>query len=65
MSSMGDKAKGIANETVGKIKKNVGDATDNTRLEAEGTAQEVKGKGQQTVGEAKDKVKVKDAVDRL
>jgi uncharacterized protein YjbJ (UPF0337 family) len=57
MSSTSDRVKGTANEAAGKIKKGVGEATNNPNLKAEGRAQELKGKTQQTVGKAKDAVK--------
>lgn len=41
MSSTVDKAKGLANETIGNVKQAAGKATGNTSLQAEGKAQEV------------------------
>ena len=43
MSSTTDKAKGYANEAVGKAKEGIGRATGNENLEAEGDAQQIKG----------------------
>src|SRR5690606_21962044 len=43
MSSTEDKMKGKANESIGKVKQGLGEATDNPRLKGEGQAQEVKG----------------------
>ncbi|MGY2047626.1 CsbD family protein [Methylobacterium sp. JK268] len=57
MSSLTDKVKGVANETVGNIKQGVGNLTDNDKLKAEGKAQELKGEAQKTVGDAKDGIK--------
>jgi uncharacterized protein YjbJ (UPF0337 family) len=57
MTSTTDKIKGAANEAAGSIKKGVGDAVGNPKLEAEGAAQKLKGKVQGAVGDAKDAVK--------
>jgi uncharacterized protein YjbJ (UPF0337 family) len=57
-----DKIKGATNESVGKAKQGVGEATDSDKLKGEGTMQEVKGKGQKTMGDAKKATK--DAIDR-
>ncbi|EHH67216.1 stress response protein CsbD [Gluconobacter morbifer G707] len=54
---MKDKVKGTANQVAGKVKEEVGRATDNERLEGEGVAQNIKGKAQETKGDAKDTVK--------
>jgi uncharacterized protein YjbJ (UPF0337 family) len=62
MGSMTDKAKGAANEAIGKAKKGVGEATGSERLRGEGAIQEAKGKGQKAVGDAKDMAK--DAINR-
>jgi uncharacterized protein YjbJ (UPF0337 family) len=62
MGSTSDKIKGTANETIGKAKQGIGEATGSERLQGEGAVQEVKGKGQKTMGDAKDAAK--DAVDR-
>jgi uncharacterized protein YjbJ (UPF0337 family) len=43
MSSTADKLKGTANQAAGKIKKGVGEATDDPALKGEGNAQEAKG----------------------
>ena len=56
MGSMTDKAKGAANEAIGKAKKGVGEATGSERLRGEGAIQEAKGKSQKAVGDAKDAV---------
>jgi uncharacterized protein YjbJ (UPF0337 family) len=52
-----EKVKGKGEEIKGKIKKNVGDATDNERMQGEGMAEEQKGKGRQKVSDAKRKIK--------
>lgn len=57
MGSASDKASGIGNEAMGKIKQGVGKMTGNDRLRAEGAGQEIKGKGQQALGEAKENIK--------
>ena len=57
MSSTTDKIKGLANEAVGNVKRGVGKATGNEKLEAEGKAQELKGEAQKTVGDVKDGAK--------
>ena len=57
MSSTTDRIKGTANQAAGAVKKSVGSALGNRKLEAEGMAQEVKGRTQKTVGEAKQGVK--------
>ena len=62
MGSTSDKIKGTANEAMGKVKKNLGEATGDERLEGEGAMQQVKGKGQKTLGDAKEATK--DAIDR-
>jgi uncharacterized protein YjbJ (UPF0337 family) len=48
-----DKAKGVANETIGKVKVVAGQKTDNPDLVIEGVAQQGKGKAQQALGAAK------------
>jgi uncharacterized protein YjbJ (UPF0337 family) len=62
MSSTTDKVKGVTNETIGKAKQGIGEATGSERLEGEGAIQEAKGKGQKAVGDAKDMTK--DALNR-
>jgi uncharacterized protein YjbJ (UPF0337 family) len=57
MSSMTDKAKGMANEAAGNIKQGVGKAIDNKEMQVKGAMQEKKGEAQQAVGKAKDSVK--------
>ncbi len=57
MSSTTDKVKGTANQAMGKIKKGVGEATDDPALKGEGQVQETKGDLQKAVGHAKDAVK--------
>lgn len=57
MSSTTDKIKGTANEVAGSVKKVVGKAVGNTKLEAEGIGQKAKGKVQVAVGDAKSAVK--------
>ncbi len=57
MSSTTDKAKGYANEAIGKVKEGVGRVTGNENLEAEGDAQQIKGNVQVGVGKVKDAAK--------
>ena len=57
MGSASDKASGMGNEAMGKIKQGVGAMTDDEKLRAEGGAQELKGKGQQALGDAKEGIK--------
>ncbi|MFD2740998.1 CsbD family protein [Sulfitobacter aestuarii] len=51
-----DQAKGKAKDIGGKVKEEVGDATDNEDLKHEGQADQVEGKVQKGVGDAKDKL---------
>jgi uncharacterized protein YjbJ (UPF0337 family) len=62
MGSTTDKIKGAANESIGKAKQGVGEATGSDRLQGEGVMQEAKGHGQKAVGDAKDLAK--DAVNK-
>ena len=48
-----DKAKGYTNEAIGKVKRAIGDETNNEQLRAEGDAQEAKGDLQKSVGALK------------
>ena len=57
MSSTTDKIKGAANEAAGTVKKGVGEAVGNPKLQVEGAGQKLKGEAQGAVGEAKDAVK--------
>lgn len=56
-----DRIKGALNEAKGAVKKTVGEATGNERMEAEGHLDTVKGKAQGAVGKTKDAAR--DAVD--
>ena len=62
MGSTTDKIKGVTNETIGKAKQGIGEATGSERLQGEGVIQEVKGKGQQVLGDAKEATK--EAIDK-
>ena len=53
MGEFKDKAKGAANEAIGKTKAAAGRATDNPKLVAKGMAQEAKGKAQNVAGSVK------------
>ena len=57
MSSTTDKAKGYANQAVGKAKEGIGRVGGDANLEAEGDAQQVKGNVQVGVGKIKDAAK--------
>ena len=57
MGSIADKASGLANETIGKIKQGIGSAVGSEKLKGEGAVQELKGHAQQAVGDAKAAVK--------
>ena len=48
-----DKAKGTANEVIGKAKVTLGEKTDNAELVAKGLAQEAKGHAEKIIGTAK------------
>ncbi len=62
-SSTEDRAEGRWDETKGKVKEAVGDATDNERMEREGKTDQVRGKGEQAKGHVKDAAQnVKDGV---
>lgn len=63
MSSTTDKAKGIANEAIGKAKQGIGHVTGDDALKGEGKLQEAKGDLQQAAGKAKDTVKK--AIDKI
>ncbi len=69
MGSTADKASGLANEAIGKIKQGVGSAVGSDKLKAEGAAQELEGHAQKVAGDAKAAVKdgankVADAVNK-
>lgn len=53
MGEFKDKAKGAANEAIGKTKEAAGRATDNPELIAKGLAQRGKGKAQNLAGTVK------------
>jgi uncharacterized protein YjbJ (UPF0337 family) len=57
MSSTADKASGLANEAIGKVKQGIGSAVGSDKLRGEGAAQELKGDAQKALGDAKDAVK--------
>ena len=50
-----NQVKGAAKEVAGKIRKNVGDMTDNHSEEAKGAAKEMEGKAQRQVGKVESK----------
>jgi uncharacterized protein YjbJ (UPF0337 family) len=52
-----DTIKGAAKEAAGSVKKNVGRAAGDTRMEADGAALEGEGAVQKTVGKAKDAIR--------
>lgn len=51
MGELTSKITGAANDTAGKVKEAVGDATDNAKLTAEGQTQQLKGKAQKLKGD--------------
>ena len=51
-----NQVKGAAKEVAGKVRKNVGDMTDNHSEEVKGAAKEMEGKAQRKVGEAESKI---------
>ncbi|KAA0955893.1 CsbD family protein [Sporosarcina sp. ANT_H38] len=55
-----DKVKGTVNKVKGETKDQIGNATDNSSLQAEGKFDKLKGKAQNKVGELKDKHSDKD-----
>lgn len=57
MGELKDRAKGAVDETVGKAKRAIGDATDNPKLKAEGDIQEAKGDAETALGKAKGALK--------
>ncbi|MCC2592965.1 CsbD family protein [Tessaracoccus sp. OS52] len=63
---LGDKISNAAEETKGKIKESVGDATDNEQLEAEGRLEQGKANVKQGVEDVKDSASeaFNDATDR-
>lgn len=62
-SAAADKAKGHANETIGKIKAKVGSVIGDEELEAKGHVQNAEGKKDRLKGEIKEKIEdVKDKV---
>lgn len=50
-----DQAKGKAKDIGGKVKEEVGDATDNDDMKRDGQEDQIEGKVQKGVGDAKDK----------
>lgn len=56
MGHLTDETKGVYNKGVGKIKEEVGDATDNRNLEMEGRGQHAKGEVQDKVADVKKKL---------
>ena len=52
-----DRVKGVADQTKGAIKENLGKAIGDEKLETEGKADKVVGKIESAVGSAKDKIR--------
>lgn len=52
-----DRVKGKLNDAAGRVKRQVGEWTDDSKLQAEGTSQQVKGKVQNAWGKTKDAVR--------
>lgn len=55
MSGLSDKVKGAVNKTKGEAKDQIGNATDDHKLQAEGKIDKLKGEVQKEVGEIKDR----------
>ncbi|MEK3979350.1 CsbD family protein [Psychrobacillus sp. FSL K6-2836] len=55
MSGLSDKVKGTVNKTKGEAKDQIGNATDDHKLQAEGKIDKLKGEVQKEVGEIKDR----------
>ncbi|WP_242137938.1 MULTISPECIES: CsbD family protein [unclassified Sphingomonas] len=53
MGEFTDKMKAAGNKVAGKVKEEIGDMTDNQKLEAEGKAQQLKGSAQDVKGSVK------------
>ena len=53
MGEFTDKMKAAGNKVAGKVKEEVGDMTDNQKLDAEGKAQQLKGSAQDVKGSVK------------
>ena len=51
-----NQVKGAVKEVAGKVRKNIGDLTDNHSEELKGAAKEMEGKAQRKVGEAEYKI---------
>lgn len=51
-----NQVKGAAKEVEGKVRKNIGDLTDNHSEEFKGKAKEMEGKAQRKVGETESKI---------
>ncbi|GGA35094.1 CsbD family protein [Psychrobacillus lasiicapitis] len=60
MSGLSDKFKGTVNKVKGETKDQIGNATDDKRLQAEGKLDKVKGEAQQEFGEFKERLDRKD-----
>ena len=54
-----DRAAGTSKKVTGSLKKGVGKATDDKRLQKQGKAEKVGGKVQNKIGKAKDKLRSK------
>jgi uncharacterized protein YjbJ (UPF0337 family) len=57
MSAAGQRAKGVAEEVSGKLKKAAGKILDNEQMEAEGRAQELKGEARQEAAKGVERAK--------
>jgi uncharacterized protein YjbJ (UPF0337 family) len=49
-----DRVKGAANDAAGRVKRQVGEWTGDTKTQVEGAAQQLKGKAQKALGNVKD-----------
>lgn len=57
MGELKDRAKGAADETIGKAKRAIGEATDRPDIKLEGDIQEAKGDAETALGKAKGALK--------
>jgi uncharacterized protein YjbJ (UPF0337 family) len=65
-SNLGDKAKGMKDKVVGKIKEEYGDLVNDPEIELEGKLQQARGEAVEKVGEVKEDIsdKVEDLADK-
>ncbi|OES46634.1 CsbD family protein [Domibacillus iocasae] len=54
-NGLGDKLKAGVNKAKGEVKDQIGNATNNTRMQADGKKDKVKGEVQERIGESKER----------